>query len=101
MRFVQHPKRTCWQLSMTSFTPGCRYEDARPPRYPRRSTSCTLKPASASAQAALIPATPPPMTVTLFIDLSSSELKSSSLPRKYRVNLHVDELCSRSHQRER
>src|ERR1700683_344900 len=36
----------------------------RPPRWGRRSTNVTLRPASASVRAALIPARPPPTTTT-------------------------------------
>src|SRR5579871_3402397 len=45
------------------------YEAARPPRWGRFSSKRTRKPASASATAEASPASPPPITITLFEDI--------------------------------
>src|SRR5580658_10525048 len=58
---------------------GKTYEAARPPRNGRCSKSRTRQPASASATLAASPASPPPITITLFKNILFREAAEARL----------------------
>ncbi len=60
---VQQRRKTCWPLSAVS--PSRSNEYACPPSRPRDSSSVTAWPAAAQSSAAVMPASPPPTTITL------------------------------------
>ena len=61
-RRVQQPRKTCWPVSTTR--PSRVNEQVAPPSLGLASSRVTSAPASASAIAAVMPASPPPITTT-------------------------------------